>query len=121
MLVAGGTWVQGMVGKRARVRAYFRVTQKAGGLAATTVKLVRRMSEESSQNNPPRDDHVDGQELPRPTSLTAPMMPDLMKLKETLVAAISAAFDQSPPRPEDSTKAPAKRTADSEPSKGGKK
>ena len=39
MVVVGGTWVQGMVGKRARVRAHFRVTQKAGGLVATTVKL----------------------------------------------------------------------------------
>ena len=37
MVVAGGTWVQGIVGKRARVRAHFHVTQKAGGLAATTV------------------------------------------------------------------------------------
>ena len=40
MLVAGGMWVQGMVGKRAQVRAHFCVTQKAGGFAATTVKLA---------------------------------------------------------------------------------
>lgn len=48
-------------------------------------------------------------------------MPDLTKLKESLVTAISATLDQSPPRSEDSTKAPAKRMVDSEPNKGGKK
>ena len=79
------------------------------------------MSGENSQNDPPRDDYVDRQELPRPASPAVPLMPDLTKLKETLVATISAAFDQSPPLPEDSTKASAKRTADSEPNKGGKK
>ena len=79
------------------------------------------MSEENLQNDPPRDNHVDRQELPRPTSPVAPLVPDLTKLKETLVAAISAAFDQSSPHPEDSTKAPTKQSADSEPSKGGKK
>ena len=29
MVVAGGTWVQRMVGKRARVRGHFRVTQNS--------------------------------------------------------------------------------------------
>ena len=76
------------------------------------------MSGGNSQNNPLRDDHVNRQEPSRPFSPEIPLMPDLMKLKEMLVAATSAAFDQSPPCPEDSTKAPAKRTADNEPNKG---
>ena len=85
------------------------------------------MSRENSQDYPPRDNDAptdDDAEQPVPSwSASRPVVVQLYltKLKVSLVAAILAAVNKSLHQPEASTKNPAKRTADSEPNKGGKK
>ena len=57
------------------------------------------MSRENIQDDPPRDNDAELSEHSWPVSLTVAEQLDLMKLKDemTLVAAISAAFDDSLP------------------------